>query len=201
MKNRDFYNWLDQLAQKKAAEWTRVPYRVDEDKTYTEMLNDPTYNYRTFYNLQPDQAQRMLTADPEAHFTDIGKTAYHPSFSDESYYSGRVSDYNPYGIIGGHWGGDEQGDTYTLSPSQLQHHWDIDRTRQYMNMAGDGGVRILMPQYNSGKSNIHINPANRGKLNATKKRTGKTTEELTHSKNPLTRKRAVFAQNARKWKH
>lgn len=51
-----------------------------------------------------------------------------------------------------------------------------------------------------GKS-IHINPANKGKFNATKKRTGKTTEQLAHSKNPLTRKRAVFALNARKWKH
>ena len=48
---------------------------------------------------------------------------------------------------------------------------------------------------------IHINPENRGKFNATKARTGKTTEELTHSKNPLTRKRAIFAQNAAKWKH
>ena len=48
---------------------------------------------------------------------------------------------------------------------------------------------------------IHINPENRGKFNATKERTGKTTEELTHSKNPLTRKRAIFAQNAAKWKH
>lgn len=48
---------------------------------------------------------------------------------------------------------------------------------------------------------IHINPANRGKFNATKARTGKTTEELTHSKNPLTRKRAIFAQNAAKWHH
>lgn len=33
----------------------------------------------------------------------------------------------------------------------------------------------------------------------TKKKTGKTTEELTHSKNPVTRKRAIFAQNAAKW--
>lgn len=48
---------------------------------------------------------------------------------------------------------------------------------------------------------IHINPKNKGKFNATKKRTGKSTEELTHSKNPKTRKRAIFAQNARKWKH
>lgn len=48
---------------------------------------------------------------------------------------------------------------------------------------------------------IRIKPENKGKFNATKKRTGKTTEELTHSKNPLTRKRAIFAQNAKKWKH
>ena len=50
-----------------------------------------------------------------------------------------------------------------------------------------------------GKSGIHINPENKGKFTATKKRTGKSTEELTHSKNPLTRKRAIFAQNARRW--
>lgn len=50
------------------------------------------------------------------------------------------------------------------------------------------------------KGGIHINPKNKGKFNATKKRTGKTTEELAHSKNPLTRKRAIFALNARKWK-
>lgn len=55
--------------------------------------------------------------------------------------------------------------------------------------------------YNSGKnSGIHINPKNRGKFNALKKRTGKTTEQLTHSKNPLTRKRAIFAQNSKKWR-
>lgn len=48
---------------------------------------------------------------------------------------------------------------------------------------------------------IHINPKNVGKFTATKKATGKTTEELSHSSNPLTKKRAIFAQNAAKWKH
>ena len=51
------------------------------------------------------------------------------------------------------------------------------------------------------KGGIYIKPKNRGKFNALKKRTGKTTEQLKHSKNPLTRKRATFAANARKWKH
>lgn len=48
---------------------------------------------------------------------------------------------------------------------------------------------------------IHIKPENRGKFTETKRRTGKTTEELTHSKNPVTRKRAIFSQNAKKWHH
>ena len=47
-------------------------------------------------------------------------------------------------------------------------------------------------------SGIHIDPANKGKFTATKKRTGKSTEELTHSKNPLTRKRANFARMAKR---
>lgn len=56
-----------------------------------------------------------------------------------------------------------------------------------------------IPNYKDG--GIHIKKKNRGKFNALKKRTGKTTEELTHSKNPVTKKRAIFAQNAAKWKH
>lgn len=51
------------------------------------------------------------------------------------------------------------------------------------------------------KDGIHIKPENKGKFNATKKATGKTTEQLTHSSNPVTKKRAVFAKNAAKWHH
>jgi hypothetical protein len=72
-----------------------------------------------------------------------------------------------------------------------------------MAMGGEmyslGGRLMNNPIYAEG--GIHIKPENKGKFNATKARTGKTTEELTHSKNPLTRKRAIFAQNAKKWKH
>ena len=61
-------------------------------------------------------------------------------------------------------------------------------------------VPDLISKYKSGgKSGIYIKPENRGKFTETKKKTGKTTEELTHSKNPVTRKRAIFAQNAAKW--
>lgn len=51
------------------------------------------------------------------------------------------------------------------------------------------------------EEDINIKPENKGKFTQTKKRTDKSTEELTHSKNPLTRKRAIFAQNSQKWHH
>ena len=69
-----------------------------------------------------------------------------------------------------------------------------DETFDYNN-------QIVPIQKQMGKSGIHIKPENKGKFNATKKKTGKSTEELTHSSNPTTKKRAVFAQNAKKWKH
>ena len=51
------------------------------------------------------------------------------------------------------------------------------------------------------KNSIHINPDNKGKLTATEKKTGKSVEQLSHSKNPVTKKRAIFAENAAKWDH
>lgn len=57
-------------------------------------------------------------------------------------------------------------------------------------------IKMVLEEEGKG---IHIKEKNRGKFNATKERTGKSTPELTHSENPLTRKRAIFAQNAKKW--
>lgn len=48
---------------------------------------------------------------------------------------------------------------------------------------------------------IHIKKKNRGKFTVYKKRTGKTTAECLHSKNPHVRQMANFARNAKKWKH
>lgn len=45
---------------------------------------------------------------------------------------------------------------------------------------------------------MDIDPKNKGKFTATQKRSGKSTEELCHSKNPLTRKRANFARMAKR---
>jgi len=63
--------------------------------------------------------------------------------------------------------------------------------------------RIIKESVNAviAESGIEIDPKNKGKFTATQKRTGKSTEELTHSKNALTRKRANFARMAKRgWK-
>lgn len=73
-------------------------------------------------------------------------------------------------------------------------------TTQMQNLLGNYAAFGGPLQFSKGGS-IHINPENKGKFTETKRRTGQTTEELTHSSNPLTRKRAIFAQNAKKWHH
>lgn len=150
-KKNDFYSWMDKLADKKAQDWTKAPMKpLDPALVEMQMLNDPTYNYETFYNLQPFMAERMLQADPDAHFTDIAKTMYHPTFSDESIFSGNVSDFNPLGIIGGHW--NEAGTEYTPSMSQLQNYFNYDVTRDYLDRNEDHPVKINLPKYQTGKN-------------------------------------------------
>ena len=114
-----------------------------------EMLNDNTYNYEHFYNVQPKEAQAMLKKDADAHFTDIAKTAFHPTFSIESDYSGKVSKYNPKGIIGGTWSDapnlGRNASRYTLSDSQMKHGWDVLRTIDYLSNAEQNCVELRMP--------------------------------------------------------
>lgn len=114
-----------------------------------EMLNDNTYNYEHFYNAQPKEAQAMLAKDADVHFTDIAKTAFHPTFSVESDYSGKVSKYNPKGIIGGTWSEapylGKKASRYTLSDSQMRHDWDVLRTIDYLSRAENNGVALRLP--------------------------------------------------------
>ena len=101
-------------------------------------------------------------------------------------------------------------DNGNLIPLSQRFNWSNSDIRYGLLAPLAGGTALLgynslgqpIDTYKHGKdSGIHINPKNRGKFNALKKRTGKTTEQLTHSKNPLTRKRAIFALNSKKWKH
>ena len=94
------------------------------------------------------------------------------------------------------------GDVFRQDVSQLQND-ALQYAQQYAYNNQNSYYPIMqdyrLPQYSMGKDTISINPRNRGKFTETMRRTGKTAEELSHSENPLTRKRAIFALNARKW--
>lgn len=138
-KDDDYYSYMDKLAQRMSKEWN-----VTEDQALTQMLNDNTYNYRTFYDNDRKKAIKSLSDPSGTHFSDVGKTMYHPTFSNESIYSGKVSDYNPLGLIGGQWIGNNK---YIPSTDQLNRYFDYNKTRSYMNNNGDRKVKIIMPKY------------------------------------------------------
>ena len=122
LTDEEYYDLMEKVAEKNYRNWGfRTPY-----EGYIHALNDNTYNYRGFYNDNPDAVN-----DAESHWPDTYKTVYHPTFSNESKYSGIVDkNYNPKGITGGFWL-----DEYRFVPSLVQmanrEYWN----RQY----GDGG--------------------------------------------------------------
>ena len=138
-KDDDYYLYMDKLAQRMSKEW-----KVSEDQALTQMLNDNTYNYRALYDNDRKMAIKSLTDPSGTHFSDVGKTMYHPTFSNESIYSGKVSDYNPLGLIGGQWIGKHK---YIPSTDQLNRYFDYNKTRSYMNNNGDRKVKIIMPKH------------------------------------------------------
>ena len=97
ISDKEYYSIMEKVAKDNYKDWGFD----NEDEALIHALNDNTYNYRAYYNKYPNGQGNALN-----HWTDEFKTAYHPTFSDESTYSGKVSEYNPYGAQGGHWIGD-----------------------------------------------------------------------------------------------
>ena len=63
------------------------------------------------------------------------------------------------------------------------------------------GISDMFPKFADGKSPIHIKEKNRGKFTALKKRTGHSASWFKAHGTPAQKKMAIFALNARKWKH
>ena len=188
-------------------------------QTARKMLNNIQKNYNSLFqdqgvdtsnsNTQYGEGGSIQVNDPNQilstasrPYTD--KTVYrqysHPD-TNKSYYVVKPTDNNK--INPNVFKLDNN--TYaTYEPySEAGNKWNIDYAPSIQRTYADNKeVKYFNPNQKYGKGGeIKIDPKNKGKFNALKKRTGKSTEELTHSSNPLTRKRAVFAQNAKKWKH
>lgn len=131
-----YYDYMERLAKKMSKEWN-----MSEEDALTQMLNDNEYNYRAFYDADLEYAEDFLKSKKGTHFTDVGKTVYHPTFSNESKYSGVKSDYNPYGLVGGNW----YKDSYRLSNDQFASGWNLNKTRQYLDKAESNPIKIKTP--------------------------------------------------------
>lgn len=127
IRNRFDYNqWKERIKQHKG---------IDID-------NDPSYDYEEFYRSNPNRAWDMMNKDSEAHFIDEFKTSQHPSFSNQSIYSGYKNKYNPKGITGGTW---INNTNYQLSQSQFDNNWDTDETIDYFEKNEREHVNLYAP--------------------------------------------------------
>ena len=96
--------------------------------------SDPTYDYKSWYNEDPNRAYALLNDNPNAHFDDKWKTPYHPTFSDQSVYSNAK---HP----GGTWGRFDYRDAYY---APLFSYVNPNDRIGYLNIAEDNGVVPFM---------------------------------------------------------
>lgn len=134
--------------------YTKWKERIKEHKDI-DIDNDPTYDYEGFYNSDPDRAWDMLNKGSDAHFIDEYKTALHPSFSNQSIYSGHVNKFNPKGIVGGTWIDDNH---YQLSQPQFDNDWDTDATFNYFDMAESSPMYIYAPDGSTMLRGVTVTP-------------------------------------------
>ena len=123
-----YYDYMEKLAGNKAKEW-----KEDPEITLLNMLNDNTYNYQAMYDKYGDGDARH-----EGHFTDEFKTSYHPTFSDQSMYSGIPSQYNPLGIAGGSWSDNDS--VYHIGDRWGSPGFNVFKTRDYLDVAEETPV-------------------------------------------------------------
>ena len=133
-KMSNYKSYREQNPGKTYLDWKKA---IQELK-HIDIDNDPTYDYKGYCDLNNFAAQDMLNKKSDAHFTDNFKTSQHPTFSEESGYSGYINKFNPNGITGGSWGDH----SYNLSDSQMANDWDIKNTLDYLSIAENEGVSL-----------------------------------------------------------
>lgn len=129
--NQSYFDWKTKASAHKGI-------KIDEDDTY---------DYAGWYNEDPNRAYDFLNDAPNAHFTDKYKTVKHPTFSNQSIYSGHVNKFNPTGTIGGTWFGNSM---YIPHKTQIQDKTiDYKKTRDYLNH--NEQFFVAMPKFEGGK--------------------------------------------------
>lgn len=125
--------------RKKARGGTKVDPYYDWARNTSSNLHisfiDPTYDYRAYYNSVTPYERNLIRFAPQGtHFTDIGKTPKHSTFSNESKYSNKKTP-------GGTW----NGNVFVPAIWQFGNNGNKRRNKD-MNNSGEG--------YFDGRTNI-----------------------------------------------
>lgn len=129
--------------RKKARGGTKVEPYYDWARNTSSNLGisfiDPTYDYRTYYNSVTPYERNLIRFAPQGtHFTDIGKTPKHPTFSNESIYSNKK-----------HPGGTWNGNVFVPNIWQFGNNGNKARDK-YMKNSEEGyfnGRVNIFPKY------------------------------------------------------
>lgn len=129
--------------RKKARGGTKVDPYYDWARNTSSNLRisfiDPTYDYRAYYNSVTPYERNLIRFAPQGtHFTDIGKTPKHSTFSNESKYSNKKTP-------GGTW----NGNVFVPAIWQFGNNGNKRRNKD-MNNSGEGyfnGRVNVFPKY------------------------------------------------------
>lgn len=138
ISDEEYYNIMEGVAERNYRAWD-LP---NSDAALLHALNSNVYDYRGYYNKYPNG-----DGNAEDHWTDEFKTVYHDTFSNESRYSGKKSQYNPKGLKGGYWIGE------TFMPAKHQRTQIGEQTFRPINWQRDkkknGGVHYKVKKGDS----------------------------------------------------
>ena len=137
-----YYDTMERVAEQNNEEWNRLRRKDGDreltvDEEYLRILNDNTYDYKGYYNKYPNGKGNAID-----HWDDEFKTVYHPTFSTQSKYSGKVSQYNPKGVLGGQWLGDQYVPAWGQKLPHFEDGKDSDQT-QLSTALNNFGYRLL----------------------------------------------------------
>ena len=128
LNDKDYYSIMEHVAKENWQQWGDE----SEDAALTRILNANDYDYRGYYNKYPNSR-----ANVDTHWTDEFKTVFHPTFSNESRYSGKISKFNPKGVRGGTW----SGDIFIPNITQLHYINNLRNMARINNRLACGGRR------------------------------------------------------------
>lgn len=178
LSDKEYLTIMEKVAKENNSNWNALRdaeggSQLTPDEELVRLLNDNSYDYRGYYDKYPESR-----ANADTHWPDEFKTVWHPTFSNESKYSGIASEYNPTGLQGGYW----VGETFVPSIYQMNEQapkWEgpiVDSSNYY----DQGGFLEWLKGLFTSEPEKKYKAAD-GSMHATKEEVGRRNAQLIKS--------------------